>query len=208
MNDPTEIVARGYDAIAETYLAWSELDDFPARRRYLEYLLDALPDDSDVLELGCGAGLPVTKALSERMRVTAVDISRRQLELARTHAPAATFVRANMAELALAEDAFDAVMAVHSVTHVPRESHEDLFRRIHTCLRPGGIFVASLGFDDEPGDFDEDWLGAPMFFSHYDADASRKLLRRVGFEIEVDEVVTQLEHGQTCRFLWVVARKR
>jgi cyclopropane fatty-acyl-phospholipid synthase-like methyltransferase len=207
VSDPTEIVARGYDQIAEAYLAWSQADDSSAREKYLAYLLDVLPEGADVLELGCGAGLPVTKALAEHMEVTAVDISSRQLELARMNAPAASFIRENMAELDFPDGAFDAIVAVHSVTHVPRERHEDLFRRIHNWLRPGGIFVASLGFDDEPGDIDEDWLGAPMFFSHYDSTESRRLLRGVGLELVSDEIVTQLEHGQDCRFLWVVASK-
>ena len=207
MTDPVEIVEHGYDAIAEAYLAWSDAEDFPARREYLAYLLGELEDGASVLELGCGAGLPVTKALSERNRVTAVDISRRQVELARANAPAATVVHSDMASLELAPGSFDAVVAVHSVTHVPREQHGELFGRIHGWLRPGGLFVASLGSSDEPGDIEENWLGAPMFFSHYDADTTRHLLREVGFELVVDEVVVQVEHGAECRFLWIVARK-
>jgi cyclopropane fatty-acyl-phospholipid synthase-like methyltransferase len=206
LTDPVEIVGRGYDVIAERYLEWSSADDWPARRTYLEYVLRKLADGSSVLELGCGAGVPVTKELSERHQVTAVDISRRQLELARKNAPAATFVHGDMASLHLAPASFDAVVAVHSVTHLPRERHGELFERIHGWLRPGGLFMASLGAEDEPGATEDDWLGAPMFFSHYDAGTSRGLLREAGFELEVDEIVSQLEHGRDCRFLWIVAR--
>ena len=206
MSDPTEIVARGYDVIAEVYLAWSEAEDFSARREYLGYLLDALPDGADVLELGCGAGLPATRALSERMRVTGVDISRRQLELARTNAPDATLIRANMEELELPEGAFDAVVAFHSVTHLPRERHEALFRRIHHWLRPGGIFVASFGGTDNPSEVDEDWLGAPMFFSHFDGDTTVALVENAGFETLRRELIQQVEHGVEGAFLWLVAR--
>jgi SAM-dependent methyltransferase len=207
LTDPVEIVGHGYDVIAERYLEWSRADDWPARRTYLEYVLRELMDGSSVLELGCGAGVPVTKELSERHRVTAVDVSGRQLELARKNAPAATFVRGDMASLDLAPASFDAVVAVHSVTHVPRELHGELFGRIHGWLRPGGLFLASLGVGDEPGSTEDDWLGAPMFFSHYDADTNRRLLREAGFELDVDEIVSQLEHGRDCRFLWILARK-
>ena len=93
------------------------------------------------------------------------------------------------------------------MTHVPRERHAELFEHIHSWLRPGGLFVASLGAADEPGDTEEDWLGVPMFFSHYDADTSRRLVKEAGFELASDEIVCQLEHGQECRFLWIVARK-
>jgi SAM-dependent methyltransferase len=192
VSDPTEIVARGYDAIADAYLAWSQEEDFPARRKYLTYLLDALPDGADVLELGCGAGLPVTRALSERMRVTGVDISRGQLELARTNAPEATFIQANMDELELPERAFDAVVALHSVTH--------------GWLRLGGIFVASFGGTDNPSEVDEDWLGAPMFFSHFDAETTVALVENAGFETLRRELIQQGEHGVEGAFLWLVAR--
>ena len=99
MSDPLETVARGYDEIAEAYLVWSEAEGGSARRRYLAYLLGELGDGASLLELGCGAGLPVTRALSERHRVTAVDVSRRQLELARENAPRAAFVQGDMASL-------------------------------------------------------------------------------------------------------------
>jgi len=208
LTDPAEIVGRGYDVIADRYLEWSSAEDWPARRTFLVHVLEELADDADVLELGCGAGVPVTKALSERHRVTAVDISGRQLELARENAPAATFVHGDMVSLDLPASSLDAVVAFHSVTHVPRERHGGLFERIHGWLRPGGLFMASLGVGDEPSHTDEDWLGAPMFFSHYDADTNRRLVRDAGFELAVDEIAAQLEHGRDCRFLWIVARKK
>jgi hypothetical protein len=47
-----------------------------------------------------------------------------------------------------------------------------------------------------------------MFFSHFDADTNRALVRAAGFELLRDEVVAMLEepHGES-RFLWVLARK-
>jgi ubiquinone/menaquinone biosynthesis C-methylase UbiE len=206
MTDPVETVRRGYDAIAEAYLAWSHAESSPARDAWVQHFLEALPEGSAVLELGCGAGVPVTRALAERYRVTALDISERQLELARVNVPEATFVEGDMSSVAFEMASFDGVIAVHSVTHVPRERHSGLFGRIHRWLRPSGIFVACLGVGDEPGSIEDDWLGAPMYFSHYDAAENRRLLRRTGFALERDEVVTQIEHGSECRFLWIAAR--
>jgi hypothetical protein len=91
---------------------------------------------------------------------------------------------------------------------VPRDRHAELFGRIHEWLRPSGLFVACLGVGDDPGSIEEDWLGTPMYFSHFGQDENRRLLERAGFAVERDEVVTQIEHGNECRFLWVAARKR
>jgi hypothetical protein len=47
-----------------------------------------------------------------------------------------------------------------------------------------------------------------MFFSHFDAETNRKLLREAGFELLVDEVVAQ-DEGEygIARFLWILGRK-
>ena len=85
--DPRRIVADGYDAIAERYLAWSAERPSPTRSAWLRRAVDAIPPDTDVLDLGCGAGVPMTRALAEGRRVTGVDLSARQVELARTNVP-------------------------------------------------------------------------------------------------------------------------
>jgi hypothetical protein len=44
-----------------------------------------------------------------------------------------------------------------------------------------------------------------MFFSSWDADVNRRLLRDAGFELVHDEVVTIREPEGPARFLWVLA---
>src|SRR5690242_12506740 len=90
------IVAAGYDVIARRYMEWSDLDPSPARLRYLARLLELVPLGTDVLELGCGAGIPVTQALAAWRQVTGVDISAAQVALAREHVPQATIIQADM----------------------------------------------------------------------------------------------------------------
>src|SRR5262245_57735757 len=157
------IVADGYDDIAQRYLAWSALNPSPERMRYLDRLLDMLPSGAEVLELGCGAGVPVTQALAERGRVTGVDISAEQILLAERYVPDATFIRADMAALDFPPGSFDAVVAFYALTHVPRDEHAALLRRIAGWLRPGGLLFATMGAGDTPGAVEPDWLGAAMF---------------------------------------------
>ena len=204
----SEIVRAGYDAIAEQYLAWSLESDWPARRLYLGYLLDALAPRSDVLELGCGAGLPATRMLVDAgHRVTAVDLSATQLDLAKRHVPEAWFIQADMVDVELPLETFDAVCGFYSLKHVPRDRHAELLAKVARWLRPGGLFTASFGRTDNPGEIEEDWLGAPMFMSHFDADTSRRMVEEVGFALIRAELVTQIEHGHEGAFLWVLARR-
>src|SRR5690349_10174727 len=129
-DDPKQIVAVGYDEIASRYLAWSGLVPSPERMRYLRRLLDLLAPGAQVLDLGCGAGVPMTQALAERCTVTGVDISGEQIELARRYVPDATFIHADITALDLPRDSFDAVVAFYSLTHVPRAAHTGLLGRI------------------------------------------------------------------------------
>jgi SAM-dependent methyltransferase len=204
--DPKRIVAQGYDAISERYLAWSGLRPSPTRLRYLALALELIPAGSDVLELGCGAGIPMTAALADGRSVTGVDISATQVEAARRNVPSATFIQADMTALNFEPASFDAVVAFYALTHVPRDEQPDLLDRIRGWLRPGGLFIASMGADDEPGDVEADWLGVDMYFSHFGAKANRRLVQQAGFALESAEVADEPEDRHDARFLWIVAR--
>jgi len=205
-DNPKRIVADGYNAIAPRYLAWSDLDPSPQRMRYLGRLLELLAPAAEVLELGCGAGIPVTRALAETCGVTGVDISAAQIELARQDVPGATLIHADMAQIDFPPASFDAVVAFYALIHVPREEHAALLERIAKWLRPGGLLFATMGVRDDPGSIEPDWLGAPMFWSNFDAATNCELVRQAGFALLDAEVVAEDEDGEPVSFLWVVAR--
>jgi predicted TPR repeat methyltransferase len=204
-RNPKEIVARGYDAIALRYAEWAGQVESPA----LEWLrdLDAqLPDGSNVLELGCGRGVPGTRELARRHRVTGVDISAVQIELARHHVPEASFVHADAAELDVAAASLDAVVALY-FGHVPVDEQRDLISRIAVWLDDGGLLLTTFGAGEAGEDVDPDWLGAPMFFASLGGNSYLPLLRDSGLEPLRDEVLVQHEpgHGDVA-FHWVLAR--
>jgi cyclopropane fatty-acyl-phospholipid synthase-like methyltransferase len=204
--DPKRIVAVGYDTISERYFAWSDLRPSATRLRYLGLAVELIPAGSDVLELGCGAGIPMTAALADGRSVTGIDISATQIAAARRNVPAATFTQADMTTLDFEPASFDAVVAFYALTHVPRDEHRDLLARIRHWLRPRGLFLASMGADDEPGDVEADWLGVDMYFSHFGAKANRRLVEGAGLVIESAEIAVEPEDRHDARFLWVVAR--
>jgi SAM-dependent methyltransferase len=205
-REPKEIVARGYDAIALRYAEWAGQIQSPALGWVRD--LDArLADESDVLELGCGRGVPVTRELARRHRVTGVDISAVQVELARHHVPEASFVHADASELVVAEGSLDAVVALFFFGHLPCDEQRDLISRIGLWLRPSGHLLATFGVGDRGEEVDEDWLGAPMFFASLGGEAYPPLVRGARLEIVRDEVVAQHEpdHGDVA-FRWLLAQ--
>jgi ubiquinone/menaquinone biosynthesis C-methylase UbiE len=140
----TAIVQSGYDEMAEQYLVWSRAIEGDPRDRFLNELARRLRDGAHVLDLGCGAGVPSTKQLSERFEVVGVDISDEQLRLARANVSAATFVRGDLSRLEFEDETFDGITAFYSISHVPREEHDAVFKKVSRWLRPGGFFLASL----------------------------------------------------------------
>jgi SAM-dependent methyltransferase len=205
-RNPKEIVARGYDAIALRYAEWAGRVDSPALAWVRD--LDArLPDGASVLELGCGRGVPATRELARRHRVTGVDISAVQIELARHHVPEASFVHADATELDVAAGSLDAVVALYLFGHVPRDEQRDLIARVGTWLKEGGLLLGTFGAGEPGEDVDEDWLGARMYFASLGGDSYLRLLRECGLEPLRDEVVVQREPGHgDAAFRWVLAR--
>jgi SAM-dependent methyltransferase len=206
VRNPKEIVARGYDAIALRYAEWAGAVVSPALD-WLRELDSRLPDGADVVELGCGRGVPGTRELARRHRVTGVDISAVQIELARHHVPEASFVRADAIELDIAPGSLDAVVALYFFGHVPVDEQRELVGRIAVWLREGGLFLATVGAGEAGEEVEPDWLGAPMFFASLGGDAYIPLLRECGLAPLRDEVIVQQEpgHGDVA-FHWVLAQ--
>jgi SAM-dependent methyltransferase len=205
VDDPKRIVAAGYDAIAETYRDWAEADTWP-RLDWLALLEAELADGAEVLELGCGAGVPVTRRLAERHRVTGVDISARQVDLARENVPRASFLQADALTVELPESSFEAVVSLYMTGHVPRDEQPELLQRVARWLRPGGHLLMTQTRGGSDGVVEEDWLGAPMYFAGDDADTNLARVRAAGFELLRAEIVPQVELGREVAFLWVLAR--
>jgi cyclopropane fatty-acyl-phospholipid synthase-like methyltransferase len=205
-QDPQELVARGYDRAAERYARLEGEIEWP-RMRWLGDLLARLPAGSPVLDLGCGSGIPATKAIAERHTAVGVDISARQIELAQANVPAAEFRRADLLSLEFPPGSFDAVVAFYTLDHIPREQLPPLLARLSRWLRPGGFLLFTVEVDDQPGVVGQ-WLGVPMFFSSFDAATTRRLVQGAGFEILREEIEAQLEGGREVSYLWVLARRR
>jgi SAM-dependent methyltransferase len=197
------VVARGYDLAAEAYSA--RFSRSSVRDYWLAGLIALAPAGARALDLGCGDGLPAARELTAHgFEVIGVDGSARQIERAIGNVPAAKFMIADMRSVEFPPESFDVISAFYSITHVPRDEHAALLGRIAGWLRPGGLFVASLGADNLE-DWRGEWLGVEMFFSHYDAETNKRLVRDAGLVLEQAEVVVQ--DNEDARFLWVIARQ-
>ena len=86
-------------------------------------------------------------------------------------------------QLSYPDSTFDAICSYYAIIHIPRQEHEGLFRRFFRLLKPSGLALLCLGADDLEDDIVEDYLGARMYWSHFDQATNLELLARSGFDL-------------------------
>jgi ubiquinone/menaquinone biosynthesis C-methylase UbiE len=201
-----QIVADGYDSIAELYAEWGRGSLGSVRERYVSLLRSRLEAGAKIIDLGCGTGAHATNQLAESFDTIGVDISQRSIELARHTAPSAAWVVADMASVAFRAESCDGVLALYSLIHVPREEHADVLRAIARWLRPGGWLVLTMGAGDG-GESEGRFLDTDMYWSGYDAVTNVRLVEDAGFDVAVAAEEVEDEDGVPVSHLWIVATK-
>lgn len=155
---------------------------------------DLLPDRAEVLDLGCGSGEPVARALLDRgHRVTGADFAPGMLELARKAMPQATWVEADMRRLDLGR-CFDGIVAWHSFFHLTVAAQRQALPRILDLLRPGGVLMMTLG--TEEGEAHGHVDGQIVYHASLDQAEYCSILERAGVVLR-DFVVNDVTCGGT-----------
>jgi SAM-dependent methyltransferase len=199
------LVATGYDDIADAYL--DRFGISAVRQKWLGRLIESLPSEGGrVLDLGCGAGIPVARDLAALGHsVLGVDGSAQQIVRARRNVREAAFIQADMCEVEFETASFDAVGAFYSITHLPPTQQGHLISRIAFWLKPGGTLVASFGAG-EAGEWIGEWLGTNMFFGNSGEEATLKCLQDTG--LNVRRCLVERQDNEDAAFLWIEAAKR
>ena len=208
-DDPGPVMAEAFDAVAEEYAAL-EVQEWPRLRRLREVLTD-LPPGSAVLDLGCGSAMPAGTEIVQDHVLTGVDISWRQIALARGKLPEATFIEADIVSVQFPPGSYDAVVSFYAFDAIPRHEWAPLLKRIWEWLRPGGHLLLAVEDADEKGKFGT-WLGVRSYFSSFDAQTTRRLVAAQGFEIVSADVETQEEMYRReapakVPYTWIRARR-
>lgn len=188
-NDPETdyraFVRAAYDRCAMDYANQRS----PAAGAELNLIEERLAPGSGVLDVGCGAGIPVSRQLADKFEVTGVDISSSMIGMARKNVPSATFIRADVLETGFPAACFDAIVSYYAIFHIPRQEHRELFRRFARWIRPGGLLLFTVApKDDGPGYTEDGFFGETMYWSNFGPGTYRKMLAESGFRIEQEGI--------------------
>ncbi|MFW9951387.1 MAG: class I SAM-dependent methyltransferase [Candidatus Thorarchaeota archaeon] len=199
MDAISRLVEQGYNRIAEDYYSHRNLSKFDNE---LEEFASLLPDNGYILDVGCGAGIPTVKFLTERgFKVTGIDLSNKMLHLARENVPNADFIKMDMNELQFDKNTFNGIVSVYALFHVPKDNHFNIFKKLFEILKPGGILMINTGVSESEGT--NNFFGVPMFWSNFGPKTTLELVKKAGFSILSEEV---LERGGEYQY-WIFGKK-
>jgi ubiquinone/menaquinone biosynthesis C-methylase UbiE len=117
----------GYDS--QRYALVNRWD--PSHLEKIDRLLDLSPGDR-VLEVGCGRGHLTSRLFDRGVDIVGIDANPNAPEIAESD----RVVHMMAEDLAYADDEFDAIIAVHSIEHIP--PLEEAFAEMARVLKPGG----------------------------------------------------------------------
>ena len=166
-------------------------------------LFDYIGDSAQILDLGCGTGLPFDQYLIENgYDLIGIDIAEKHVEKARENIPEAEIIQGDFFEADVANSSVDAVVSFYAIFHIPREEHRKLFEQINNWLKPEGYILVTVA-STEMEDLKESWNGAEIKWSSFEGSKTLEIIEKSGFEI----VRTYEEDWRDEDHLWVLARK-
>jgi len=184
MRIDKEQVRQSYNSIAHRYNL--ERESFN-NSNLLELFISLFGSGLVILDLGCGSGNPIDTRLAEAgNKIIGIDISDKQIELAKKHLPGHDFYRRNLEELNENEFLVDAIVSFYAIYHIDRSQHGELFRKMFSYLKPGGAILLTLSAKKWEGE-KPDFYGERMLWSQNSSEENTELIKKAGFRIIFNE---------------------
>jgi 2-polyprenyl-3-methyl-5-hydroxy-6-metoxy-1,4-benzoquinol methylase len=153
----------------------------------LDKFIKLLPSKGRVLDIGCGAGEPISKYLLEQgLRVTGLDASPTMLEIAKRRFPDATWINMDMRKLQL-DTKFDGILSWDGFFHLNQEEQRRVLPIFAEHLNPKASLLLTIG--QESGEVIGTVAGEKVYHSSLAPNEYKNILSSVGF----DDIEIQLE---------------
>ncbi|TPG43633.1 class I SAM-dependent methyltransferase [Sphingomonas koreensis] len=196
-----------YPSITEIYqrhgAAWAERrGDALVEAPWLDRFCTSLPAGAAILDIGCGSGLPIGRALIDRgFDLTGIDAAPTMLALFRRNLPEARAHLIDMRQLAL-NRRFAGLLAWDSFFHLSPDDQRAMFPRFKAHAAPGAALMFTSG--NVEGEAIGTLQGDPLYHGSLDREEYRRLLAATGFAV-VAHVVGDPASGD--RTIWLAQQR-
>lgn len=121
---------------------------------------------SNLLEIGAGTGTDSLFFQENGLAVISTDLSSDMVNLCREKGLNAYVM--DFLALDFPAGSFDAIYALNCLLHVPTHDLSSVMQKLHTLLRPDGLFFLCVyGGIEQEGIYEDDWHDPPRFFAHH-----------------------------------------
>jgi len=192
---------------------WELIGVLAVRERFLGYLQHPAAGHSKpaagsvVLDAGCGPGRDLAAFRQAGCWVIGIDLSAGMLAEARRRVPGAILAQMDLRALAFADASFDAIWAMASLLHLPREEAAGVLIAFHQIVRPGGLLFLALKAGAGDAELpDSDHAEAWRYFVYYQPGEIVAALHSTGWDVLETCLSGQDRFGRP--WLSVYARRR
>jgi SAM-dependent methyltransferase len=186
-----------YDELALSYESAFSHD--PGLHAFIQRALTYLPPKSQVLDIGCGTGKPVSTTMAASGHsVTGIDLSSAMIEQCRAQVPTGTFYQSSMLTWtpSQAPDA-QAIFTIFSLFMLSKKELASMLSKMHGWLRDDGVLCLGTICAEDLETRREMWdekgecaSGVEMMFmgsrckmTAFTKEGWKSMLREAGFEV-------------------------
>ncbi|MCG8479407.1 MAG: class I SAM-dependent methyltransferase [Spirochaetales bacterium] len=150
-------------------------------RPWLDRFASLLPGRATVLDVGCGAGVPIARYLIDiGLQVTGIDASREMIAMSAERFPTATWLIADMRDLAL-ERKFNGIVSWHAFFHLTPAEQRRTLPLLARHLTEEGALLLTVG--PAEGEIVGSVGGEAVYHGSLSPSEYRQRLAELGLEI-------------------------
>ena len=176
-----------YNKIAENWVEDHRDDDW--WQAGTDKFLSLLPHGASIIDIGCGGGVKSRYLKAKGFEVTGVDFSEKMIEIAERESVGIKFEVGDIYEIDKYPETFDGVFAQAVLLHIPKSRVIEVFKKLKSKLKPGGLLYVAVKAIPEDGSEEavkkENDYGYEYerFFSFFTLPELEKYFRDIGLSV-------------------------
>lgn len=181
-------------------------DLLPFEKMIFDKVIDLIPKNGNVLDLGCGNGYPYDYYFcSKGFNLLGVDFCEKHIDEAKKINVSGSYFVGDI-ETYKIDKKYDLIMMLFSLLHLPREQHGEILQNIYNHLNDKGVFILTLR-DEDAGiiKYKDNFCNREMMWSYYDYKTYIDILSKIGFKVIFSD--NQNKYGIEESHNWVILQK-